>query len=325
MVAAFQPPPQRMTLGSVRSTRQPDRPLRAVVYGVAGVGKSSFAAAAPSPIFICGEDGAGFLDVQGFPKPLGWYDVLDAIGALTNGEHNFQTLVIDTLDGIEPLCADHVCRTNGGKKNLEDFGFGKGHVLAQEEWRRFLTKLEGLQQKRGMHVVLLAHAISKEHKDPEHEQSWKRWTPKLHAKLAEATSEWTDALLFATHEAVAKKDGFKVRGIATGERLLHTEWTGAHDAKNRLGLPPTLPLDWSAFWLAAQPALRPATPAPDPEVVARELRILKTDLATLIPQLDADAAIKAQGALDGAGDDLPKLRKIKARVDALLTSATATV
>ena len=312
-----------MTIASIAQSRQADRPLRVVVYGNSGVGKSTFAAAAPNPVFLLGEDGAGFLSVPAFPRPLYWADVLEAVQELTDMETPYQSLVIDTADGIEPLCVEHVCRV-GGKKNLEDFGFGKGQILALEEWRKLLLKLEALQAKRRMNVIILAHAVAREFKDPDYESSWKRWTLNLSTKIAELTASWTDALLFATHEAVTKKDGFKVRGYATGERLLYTTWAGSRDGKNRYNLPPVLSLDWATFWEAAKPALRPGALAPVElsEADARQLATLETDAGVLIAQLPSERQPKAREAVEAAvkGRDLPRLkglvRKLKEALDA---------
>ena len=46
----------RMTLASITRGKQ-ERPLRVIVHGVEGVGKSTFGADAPSPVFLCAEDG----------------------------------------------------------------------------------------------------------------------------------------------------------------------------------------------------------------------------------------------------------------------------
>lgn len=280
-----------------------------MIYGVAGVGKTTLAAAAPSPVFLLGEDGAGFLDVPAFPRPTAWYDTLEAVQELIESDHPYHSLVIDTLDGLEPLCTDAVCRS-GGKKHIEEFGFGKGWLLAQDEWRKLLARLEHLQAKKRMHIILLAHAKTAEHKDPSHDVAWKRWTLKLHNKLAEATAEWTDALLFATHEAVAKKDGAKVRGYATGERLLYTTWAGSHDAKNRYNLPPVVSLSWDELWTASLPALRPAPTA--------DLQALRDRLAELVPQLPDEQRTKAALAIEGTADPR-RLQSILTHVQKLLT------
>ena len=43
------------------------KPPRILIHGVAGVGKTTFAAGAPAPVFICTEDGLGTLDATQFP------------------------------------------------------------------------------------------------------------------------------------------------------------------------------------------------------------------------------------------------------------------
>ena len=82
-------------------------PIAFLIYGVEGIGKSTFAAGAPSPIFIEPEsDGTARLDTQRFPRPEAWSDITDAVSSLTVDDHRFQTLVIDTLDAAEGLlCA----------------------------------------------------------------------------------------------------------------------------------------------------------------------------------------------------------------------------
>lgn len=300
----------RMTLAAVTSTRQPSRPLRIALFGVPGVGKTTFAAQAPAPIFLCAEDGAGFLDAQAFPKPLSWGDVLEAVQELMHGEHSFKTLVIDTLDALEALCWEHVCKSQPGKnKSIEDFGYGKGYVLAVEAWAELLRQLEALQRKRGMHLIMIAHAVARDHKDPDHD-AWKRWAMKLHAKSADVIAGWVDALLFAAPEMVSKKEGLKVRGFATGERLLYTEATGSHEGKNRYGLPPSMPLDWHIFKAAVDAALAPPRPALTAEERERRLAVVRTDLATFVPQLPDDKRQRAAEAVEKAGDDLNQLTKI---------------
>ena len=316
----------RMTLASISSTRQINRPLRIALFGVPGIGKTTFAAQAPSPIFLCVEDGAGFIDGKTFPQPLSWLEVFEAIETLLREEHPYKTLVIDTLDALESLCWTHVCRTQGGGKHrsIEDFGYGRGYQHAVEAWEELLDRLAELQRRRGMHLILVAHAVARDHKDPDHE-AWRRWDLKLHSKSADTISGWVDAVLFAAPEMVAKKDGLKTRGFATGERLLHTAAAGAHNGKNRYGLPEVLPLEWGAFWSAVQASQASAVAAAREaaEAQAREVRRLQTDLKTLIPQLPAEHRERAGSAFEAAGDDLTKLRSITRRVEQLLDQAGA--
>lgn len=294
------PVESRMKLGAVTKGRL-ERPMRVLLFGVEGVGKSTFAANAPSPIFLAAEDGTAQLDVARFPEPKSWGDVLDALDELMVGEHDFKTVVVDTLDWLEPLCWDHiVTKANSPKiKSVEDFGFGKGYVAALDAWRVLLSRFEQLRLKRGMHVVFLAHSWIKTFKNPE-DEDYDRYELKLHAKAGGLLKEWCDAVLFTRYETFTNTDEKtkRTRGVSTGARVIHTQRTAAWDAKNRYDLPETLPLDWSAF----AEAVKRQAPADPAKLVARiDALLAKTTDEELIRNVTA--------AVRAAGNDAARLAK----------------
>jgi len=253
------PQPSRMTLSALVKGKQP-HPIRALLYGVEGVGKSTFAADAPAPIFIGTEDGTAQLDVTRFPAAETWQEVREAIRTLTLDGHAFETLVIDTLDWVEPLIWAHICKRDG-KENVEDYGYGKGYVAALDEWRLLLADLERLRKAKPIHVILLAHSWIKPFKNPTGDD-FDRYELKLHAKAGGLTKEWADCVLFTEYETLVDRNDKtkRVRGVSTGARIIRTTRTAAWDAKNRYSLPEKLPLDWSDFFAAVQ-AAKPADPA----------------------------------------------------------------
>jgi len=85
-------------------------PPRILVYGTEGVGKSSLAATTPKPIFIQTEDGLGEIDCDRFPLAKSLDDVVAALTELETQPHDYQTVAIDSLDWLERLVWDHVCR-----------------------------------------------------------------------------------------------------------------------------------------------------------------------------------------------------------------------
>ena len=220
---------------------------RVLVYGVEGIGKSTFAAGAPAPIFIQTEDGLGSLAVDHFPVAQKSADVLDAIAALHEPGHSFQTVVIDSLDWLETL----IWRDIEAKYDAKDLAYGKGSMIAAEEWRKVLDGLNSLRNNQGMAVVLIAHCEIKRFDSPETEP-YDRYQPKLQARSSALVREWCDAVLFANYRTIVKKAevGFNKevsRGISTGERLLYTSERPAYMAKNRYALPESIPLAWEAF------------------------------------------------------------------------------
>src|SRR6185312_615233 len=97
------------------------------LYGVHGVGKSSFAAAAPEPIFIPTEEGLNTIDCHSFPLVTAYADAIKALEALYVEEHPYRTVVVDSLDWLERLIWVEVCKERS-VNNIEDVGYAKGYV-----------------------------------------------------------------------------------------------------------------------------------------------------------------------------------------------------
>lgn len=222
------------------------KPARLIVYGVPGVGKTTLAAGAPSPIFIPVEDGLVGMDVPAFPKCNSFDDVREALGTLINEEHEFKTVVLDSADVLEPMIWDQVCN-EGGKGSIGDFAYGRGYEMAVEKWRDLLRGLDILRDK-GMTVIVLAHSHIVRFESPDSD-GYDRFTMRLHKKANATLHDWADAVLFANHETrvVSASGGDRKRGVSTGRRVLHTVEQAAWLAKNRFGLEPTVDLSWDAL------------------------------------------------------------------------------
>jgi hypothetical protein len=273
------------------------KPVRVLLYGVEGIGKSTFAANSPAPIFLGAEDGTAHLDVTRFPMPTSWVEALDAVRTLTREAHDFKTLAVDTLDWLEPLLWEHICARDA-QQNIEAYGYGKGYVAALDEWRIFLAALEKLREERGMHVVLLAHSWIKPFKNPEG-NDFDRYELKLHPKAGGLLKEWSDVVLFANYETFAVADNSKrAKGVSRDMRLIHTTRKAAFDAKNRFDLPESLALDWNEFWTALQTA-RPADP-----------KALEAAIRENAEKLEAGLKAKVLEAITRAGGDAVKLAQL---------------
>lgn len=237
-------PPISVSLASVKRGKV-ESPFRLTIYGVEGIGKSSFAAGAPGVVFLDAEKGTTKLDVARFDVES-WAHLLAYVDELTDAEHDFRTVAIDTLDAVEQLLWTHLCQTRNWD-SIEKPGFGKGYVAALEQWRDLCARLERLQKLRGMNVIFTAHAQIRPFKNPEGED-YDRYSMKLNEKAAGLLKGWCESVLFAQFETYAVTDENKrTRGVSDGSRLIRTARTAAYDAKNRDDLPASLPLDWQAF------------------------------------------------------------------------------
>lgn len=244
-----------MPLDTIQKGKE-NKPPRLLIYGQEGVGKSSTSAAAPNPVFVQTEDGLGEIDCAKFPLARSFSEVQSALTALRDEPHDFQTVVLDSADWLERLIWDQVC-AEFGVRSIEkaDGGFGKGYVHALTHWRKVVSLLDDLRNKRGMIAIIIAHSKVERFEDPEN-AAYDRYTPRLHKHAASLLSEWVDAVLFATRRFRIQKEnaGFSgERGIASpigadgGERILRTVGSPACIAKNRFGLPAEIPLSWTAF------------------------------------------------------------------------------
>jgi hypothetical protein len=241
--------------------RGPDlKPPRLFLYAVEGIGKTTFAANAPNPIFIQTEDGLAGLDVARFPMVEKIDDVRNAIGTLYEQEHDFETVVLDSADWLEQIVAKEIESTHDAK----DLAYGKGALKQAEVWRELLDGFNALRNDRGMSVILIGHCQIKRFDSPETEP-YDRYQPKLQERSGALVREWADAVLFANYRTVVKTTdvGFKKevsRGITTGERLLYTTEKPAYMAKNRYALPESLPLSWDALANAIAGRIQSAQP-----------------------------------------------------------------
>jgi len=229
--------------------KQP-KPRRTFLYGVEGIGKSSWANQAPQTLFLDIEDGLGDIDCSKSPHIISLEQFDEAMLYLANEKHDCKTVAIDSADWLEGIIHAEVAKA-AGKKSIADIGFGAGYKQALSYWDKILFRLDWLRTERGMNVIFLAHSQVKRHQDPEQE-SYDRFTPALHDLASAMIREWCDEVLFASYRVFIRKEdqGFgKERSIAVGngERYLRTQESAACLAKNRLGMPPEIEFSWGAY------------------------------------------------------------------------------
>ena len=226
-----------MKLEELIKTGLENKPPRILLYGTHKIGKSTFAAMGPNPIFIPTEDGLTTIDVPHFPLAQSLDDVWEYMNKLISENHQYKTVVIDTIDWMENLIWKEVCKV-GQKEKIEDFGYGKGYVNALIYWDKFINGLNKLRAK-GMAIILLAHSEIKIYNPPDNE-AYDRYQIKLHQKAATKLEEWVDAILF-----LHKKVYVDNKKAMEGEIVIFTESCPAWRAGNRYGLPKEIPVNFN--------------------------------------------------------------------------------
>lgn len=240
------------------------RAQKVVIYGPEGIGKSTFAAQFPEPVFIDTEGSTDNMDVARMDKPTSWTMLKNEIAFIKANSDACKTLVIDTIDWAEQLAVSYVCSQHQ-KNGIEDFGWGKGYTYVQEEIGRLLNSLSELVDI-GINVVLTAHAQIKKFEQPDEMGAYDRYELKLGQKTSSKTAplvkEWADMVLFANYKTLVMTTDDGKKKAQGGERVIYTNHRPAWDAKNRHGLPDQLPFDFGSIAHIFN------NPAPTPETQA---------------------------------------------------------
>ncbi len=216
-----------------------NKPPRILIHADHGIGKSSLAAAAPSPIFVQLEDGLENIDTQAFPLCSSFDDMLEQLTWLYREKHEFKTLVLDSLDWAEMLIAQHVCK-EGNKKSISDFSYGAGYQAVLENFNRVIKAVSAIRESRGMAVIAICHSQIKTYANPMG-ADYDRHCLKLRDKNAELWMEWCDLIGFM-HFSVftsTSKTGFggeTTKAYGGTDRVLSCAPNAAYVSKNRYGI-----------------------------------------------------------------------------------------
>lgn len=252
------------------------RPRRIMLYGVHGVGKSTFAAGAPRPLFFDVEGGIDDIESDKTDRLKTFGDVVAGVSWLLGNDTGHKTLVVDTLDWLERLIFADVAQANQ-VASIEKIGYGKGYKFAVDKWNFLLRGFDALREQRGMTILLLAHSVSRKIMPPDSE-SYNRYEPALHEESSRLIQEWCDEVLFASFRVFTRSEdqGFnKTRNIAIGgkDRYIRTSESASVLAKNRLRLPDEMPCEY----MALVPYLDAANSA-----AARESETLPANIAGVV-------------------------------------------
>lgn len=228
------------------------RPLRAVIFGIEGVGKTKLTDR-PGTIVVGPEGGVDELEHSlEMPGVRKWTDVRESVVELINGKHDYKVLNLDSADWIEKLCHAHIVEECGKGKNIITCkgGYGAGYRESEKLHRELIEDLSILREKRNMHIVVTAHYHVRSVKDPDAVSDYDAFEIKCHEFVSSLWREWGDCVLFArfrTFLKQGKENGDKTIAVGDGERVVYTEKRPAFQAKNRFGLDPEMPFGLD-FW-----------------------------------------------------------------------------
>lgn len=234
-----------ISLSNLKTTKS-DNPPRMVIYGVDGVGKTTLAAGAPGPALYLpteGETPPSDVELTTPGTIESFAALLDIFGELLTTDHDFKSVIIDSLDGLEGLVWQATC-ARLGINSIEEAGYGKGYIEADSEWRDYLSAVSALSRS-GIYVIQIAHPEIVRFDSPTSDP-YSRYGIKLHKRANALVREQADVVAFINYRISLKEKevGFnkKVSHAEGGnERLVHLNEKAGFTAKNRYSMPDSVP------------------------------------------------------------------------------------
>lgn len=218
-----------------------NRPIIATITGDAGIGKTTLAATFPKPIFIRIEDGLQAVPEEirpdAFPVVNKVDELWEQLRALITEEHEYKTVVIDSVTQLEQLFGQHVLDSDPKEpKSLAQAmgGYGAGFMAVGALHGRVRKAAQKLNEK-GLNVIFIAHSDVSTIELPDSDP-YSRYDLRLHKKSMSHYVDNVDLVAYLKLQTFTKGDGDRKKAISTGQRLAVCHTSAAQISKNRFGI-----------------------------------------------------------------------------------------
>jgi len=243
-----------------------------MIYGDAGVGKTTMASEVPGHYFAITEPGIQGVRVYG-SVVTNWTEFLELCKALVEGlksgwkdQREVTTLVVDTYENLYEMLGEHICKNEKfvvrGRperyNKIEDVPWGKGFKRCNTVMLATLQRLS----LYGFGLILISHV-------KERVIQWKGKDvtvagPNLVPSAADAIINLCGAVGYLTVEEEVIPDESGQPKVVNQTRWMYWQPTFTRVAKHRLpGFPERLPLPYGRAWETYVEAFRKCLEAKD--------------------------------------------------------------
>jgi hypothetical protein len=287
------------------------KPINAIVYGPPGVGKSTWAANAPKCLFIHAEE-VDELNVDRLSQVKSWEELEAQLKWILETKPKYESLVLDSMDAFEKLLHKDILKKDpkcNGNLAKALGGYGAGYEYAANEMIRIRdTYIKEIRDQLGWNIIILSHSKKVTASDAVLGFTHDSYEMTLHQKTSNVWSDWVSAIFFASFITYKSEDDNSPKqfAIGAGERVMYTERRPSFTAKNRYDLPPTLPLEFGAFYTAFKAFYD------GKEKSADELR--QSIIGLMENVADVELKKKIEKSVEEAKNDVTKLKTIQKRM-----------
>lgn len=264
------------------------RGLGLVIYGPTGIGKTHFSLFFPKPMLYLNLYETGFDDLKIYPGvPEGITDItiaeypqlISMLKSAFDGNH-FKTIVIDSLSGFQQLFFDFLIKQNIPSTRSQTYkeaesafwAFYRGpRKEAPNHMPGFTNMLSALLTK-GINVVIIGHK-TKDNEFNEAGADYARAVIDMDEGVRNCMLKWAPNIIYMSMQpnitqtlrsVGSGNQAVTVEGKTdfSGNKLIYTQTNAQNDSKNKLGLPPVIPIldsaerTFNAFWELLPPAFK---------------------------------------------------------------------
>ncbi len=231
-------------LKQLQNSRQ--HPPIIVLHGQEGTGKSTTANQFPKAFWLNLENSTYDFAPCMVQVPKTYEEVIDLLTALRDQEHEYRTIIIDTLDKLEIMMGVYVCANNGWDA-IGEPAYGKGYEARTNEFQRFWALIKDLNERKNMIVVLIAHSQVVKVEDPIL-PTYDCHAIQLYKKESAFVKREADLVGYCMIESYTSNDGKRNIATTAGEHQIRTHHNPAYDAKTRrASMPDVLPMNAKAI------------------------------------------------------------------------------
>lgn len=228
-------------LNDILTVPTKNKPIIMTIVGEGGIGKTTLASLFPKPIILRTEDGTMSLDgrddVALFPVAKKSQECFDYISMLGTEEHDFKTLIVDSITQLNILIEKEIVELDPKAKSLNSAlgGYGAGFSAVSEVHRKFREWCGMLSSDKDMNIVFIAHTDTEVIEMPD-QDAYTRYTIRMNKKSVSHYSDNVDVVGYLKLKTFTTGGGDKKKAISNGERIMTCYPTANHISKNRLGI-----------------------------------------------------------------------------------------
>jgi hypothetical protein len=278
-----------------------------LVYGLPGIGKTTFLSRVGGVLIADIEDSSKALDVARISSSeLKDYESLVAfLEEIKTTTHQYKAIAIDSVTTLEHYINNLICSQNGVKE-VGEIPYGRGTAAVKEKLKEFMITLRSVANS-GIDVWLAGHSLIKKFNDPTLLQQFDRYTLQCNEGFGQEIIRQCDNVYFIKYDVQTSVDKTtkKAKGISDGSRVMYTRYAAGFDAKTRLNLPESIPFDYDEYMKAVQSYA--------PKASNDIIKDIESLLIKLAPH-DQELTALAKEKLAAAKGDNTKLQRIKEKL-----------